>query len=81
MAKDCVKLIYVLSCVVVANLLLLIALSAISAAVQLNDIIGWKLFQQSLNAEVFIKCSPFPDSLKLISITHFFLLSPFLSVL
>lgn len=31
MAKDCVKLIYVLSYVVVANLLLLIALSAISA--------------------------------------------------
>lgn len=55
MAKDCVKLIYVLSCVVVANLLLLIALSAISAALQVNDFTGWKLFLQSLNAEVFIK--------------------------
>jgi len=36
MAKDCVKLIYVLSCVVLANLLVLIALSAISAALQVN---------------------------------------------
>lgn len=48
MAKACVKLIYVLSCVVVANLLLLIALSAISAARQVNDFAGWKLFHQSL---------------------------------
>lgn len=59
MAKDCVKLIYVLSYVVVANLLLLIALSAISAALQVNDFTAWKLFQQSFNAENFIKCSLF----------------------
>lgn len=42
MAKDCVKLIYLLSYVLVANLLLLIALSAISAAIQVNDFTGWK---------------------------------------
>lgn len=53
MAKYCVKLIYVLCYVVVANLLLLIALSAISAALQVNDFTGLKLFQQSFNAEVF----------------------------
>lgn len=57
MAKDCVKLIYVLPYLVVANLLLLIALSAISASVQVNDYTGLKLSQQSLNAQVFIKRS------------------------
>lgn len=70
MAKDCVKLIYVLSCVVVANLLLLIALSAISAALQVNDFTGWKLFQQSFNAYVFIKWSLFLDSLKCSMVTY-----------
>lgn len=49
MAKDCVKLIYVLSYVVVANLLLLIALSAVSAALRVNDFTGWKLFQRSFS--------------------------------
>ncbi len=58
MAKGCVKLIYVLSDVVLANLLPLIALSAISTALQVNDFTGWKLFQQSFNA-VFIKWSLF----------------------
>lgn len=70
MAKDCVKLIYVLSYVVVANLLLLIALSAISAALPVIYCTGRKLFQQSFNAEVFIKCCLFLDLLKMIPVGH-----------
>lgn len=36
-AQDCVKVIYTLLCLVVANLLFLIALSAISASIEVTD--------------------------------------------
>lgn len=45
MAKDCVKLIYVLPYVAVANLHVPIALSAISAALQVNGVTGRGWFQ------------------------------------
>lgn len=48
MAKACVKMIYLPSCLPVANLLLLIALSAIGASLQVNDLTELKGFSKFL---------------------------------
>lgn len=61
MAKDCVKLIYALFYIVVANLLH--ALSAIGEALQVSDVTGWKFSRVSMLK--FLLNTPFCGLIKI----------------
>lgn len=72
MAKDHFKMIYVFIYLVAANLLFLIAFSAIRATIQGNDSSGLKLvFLPSLKANIKIKSSSLLDLSKLPLLVQF----------